>query len=63
MASRFKLGDRVRPVDGGPVMHVKEFDKQGRVVCSWYVAHEGWQRKTYDDKALQRVGKSRSAER
>ena len=60
MAGRFQVGDRVKQVTGGPVMHVKE-STGGKVVCSWYVANQGWSRDSFAVKGLKRVGKSRSS--
>jgi uncharacterized protein YodC (DUF2158 family) len=59
MTERFRVGDRVRPTAGGPIMRVREI--RGRVVvCSWYEPREGWREKTFAEAALKRVGRSRA---
>jgi uncharacterized protein YodC (DUF2158 family) len=63
MAGIFTPGDRVRPSKGGPVMEVKGYDKQNKVVCSWYEARQGWQRQAFGEQALRRVRRSRTAAR
>ncbi len=62
MAERFRPGDRVRHTDGGPIMGVKGY-QGGKVICSWYKPHEGWQQQTFKEDALKRVGRSRSPDR
>jgi uncharacterized protein YodC (DUF2158 family) len=59
ITGRFRLGDRVRSTDGGPVMQIKEYVAPGQVACSWYETGEGWKRQSFPEHILQRVGRAR----
>ncbi len=59
VAQRFFPEDRVRLIDGGPVMSVARYDKTGRVVCRWYAPHEGWQERAFTEEELRVVRRAR----
>jgi uncharacterized protein YodC (DUF2158 family) len=61
MQGIFKSGDRVRPSKGGPVMEVKGYDDQDKVICSWYETRQGWKKQSFTEQALRRVRRSRTA--
>jgi len=60
MAGIFRTGDRVRPTRGGPVMEIKGYDRQGKAVCSWYEARQGWRQQSFAEESLRRVRRGRA---
>jgi uncharacterized protein YodC (DUF2158 family) len=63
MTGKYRPGDRVRAIEGGPIMLVKGYDDHGKLVCCWYETASGWREATYAERAVKGVGRARSAAR
>jgi uncharacterized protein YodC (DUF2158 family) len=49
--SKFKVGDNVQLVSGGPQMTVKEYSNSNTVLCEWF-AKDDFKKHTFDEQQL-----------